>query len=143
MSKTEKHVRKSGATTVTKGGRIVANIGSGKTNVPTPSTATLHPASNDATDTHNVLSPSYDSIVTLWRLFPEDDPDAKVALLSAYTSHMTQEDVNKTIGMINNYIGELPRIQKLRLMGAFSKTKLPDKLTMGIVETGGPLRVVP
>lgn len=62
MAKIVKHVRKSGATTVTKSGKIVGNIGSGKTKVPTPSTVTLPPTSNDA-HTHDVLSPSYDSIV--------------------------------------------------------------------------------
>ena len=40
MGKTEKYSRKSGATTVTRDGKIIGNIGTGKTHIPPVQTET-------------------------------------------------------------------------------------------------------
>lgn len=128
MAKTEKHVRKSGATTVTREGQIVGNIGSGKTNVPTATRSNL-PLDAITVKTHRHSNKSIlkateaftqlvdpDTIETIWNLTEGQPYVNRLNALTFATKNLSKTarkawlkklDHPSVLGVLDNDIDDL------------------------------------
>ena len=109
MAKTTKHVRKNGATTVKQDGKIVANIGAGKTKPPQPinaKTAHMHTPTSTKTPSsivaaqHKFLAETTDTMTlenvqTLWNLTESQPYAQRLTTLTHYLPQLSQEDRQK------------------------------------------------
>lgn len=117
MGKTEKYSRKSGATTVTRDGKIIGNIGTGKTHIPTVQTETRNAESSReeklaintissagqkfyAAQTEKAEQISYETGLTLWSLTSGENYSQRFQILSHVIENMTEDERQKLIEQI-------------------------------------------
>lgn len=141
MVKTTKHQRKSGATTVKKDGKIVGNIGSGKTNIPTVNMIPAHEfgQTSDVTLKLSAVQKKFKTLqqsratidsetaITLWELTSGQDYGDRLITLDNSVQSLSSEECEKVLQHID---------QEMRKENAPLKPPFHRPLKPGMTDNG-------
>lgn len=101
MAKTQKYIRKSGATTIKHNGKIVGNIGQGKTKNPTATKTNTTPPNTSHTNKTTTPTMTEETITILWEITKNQPFEKRMTLLANLATHNNKKTIHN---FYNNHI---------------------------------------